>query len=237
MDNREQANKPRRGASFLLLGLLIILGAVLVVYLWNKNGNLDKTYHYSVPVSYNLSDPQHNDGISLIKPSEFELQYPPALPQNAKILLKPVEARFVQSIKVDGSPVIIAQLALGSIATVPASPRLSPPSLSSLAAPAQNYINSLINPNYPKSIIYKISFDQPKPLVTPNINNDAWYIGFTAQRSRKVSKKTTPDLQGLVVEATGKNGQYHAALYTVKVNWQNNQALWHKMINSLKIDQ
>lgn len=130
-----------------------------------------------------------------------------------------------------------------SIATVGGSGTLSQSykdAIAKLITDTSNPVNVGSNNYLHKFVIERINskytsnFSSVSQFTNPDINHNAWKVDFTASAS---GKDGPPPLQGEAVLAIGKSSLYYLMANAVSYNWQNNQAVWQQVLNSIKIDQ
>ncbi len=195
-----------------------------------------KKYSYSYSNSkleqFKLPGSKASQGISFNKPVEFVPVYnlkPTAIYAELADYYKASKAIFIGDINVasvdaSASPPTPASLQKLSFA-------ITTPLVKNKAfavAPIQNFVKARLTQ-------YNVVFSQMNYLVTTNLKANAWYGSFTA--TPKSDKQNFNPLQGYIVFGAGKNTYYYFYITANQSNWQANNTVWPKILNSLKIDQ
>ncbi len=81
----------------------------------------------------------------------------------------------------------------------------------------------------------KIQYKNPRPLTTPNLKDNAWRLDFTTQA--QTTAATYPQKKGVVILTAGQKVNYYFLIDALNKNWVGNQAVWQKVIDSIKVDQ
>lgn len=81
---------------------------------------------------------------------------------------------------------------------------------------------------------YTVQLSKPKEFSNGDIKAKAWI--FDVKATTLGSKNLAP-LQGQFVFADGKQSFYYFSVMAIDANWQSNNAFWHQVVNSIKIDQ
>lgn len=79
-----------------------------------------------------------------------------------------------------------------------------------------------------------ISYADAQTLATPNLKH-AWKLGFTS--SAKSKRGALPEKKGVIIITAGAKTNYYLLIDAINTNWDGNQAVWQKVIDSLRIDQ
>lgn len=231
----------RFNKALIVVALLAVIIAAAIAYVLLRN---PYSYKYANLDSYALVDSKNHAGMTVDKPVEFAEQMS-SEPSNSFILQKPVRARLIHQKTIKGKPVVIGEIALDSLSTVNALNQTNIDIISrmmtdtkasghtAVLAPMQAYVSGVLNPDYSKTD-YQLTYSETKALA--NLKH-AWSLDFAATAQNPADKKDFPDRQGTVIEVLTGKGQYFAMVETVSTNWQKNQTVWQKVINSLKVDQ
>jgi len=218
-----------------LLSLIILVLAVAVVYHrdHNKSGTNSSgpyKFTYSKLESFVLTGQSPGSGLAVSKPREIGAGMGGA-PGS--------EATIYQTAKSGG--VRMAALAVSSEAGVGSSTssyaklaiqsnlaNTSSAGHQLFVQPAEQLIKDALDS------AYGFSFSSPRPYTNPNIKSDAWRMDFTASAT---AKSGLPKMQGAIIVALTSKNLYDFEAAAVDYNWNNNQAIWQQVMNSVKIDQ
>jgi hypothetical protein len=219
----------------IILAAAIAAGlACLVVFLaWPKYHSQTQkaavtnsfSYTYRQLESYKVTGFVANTGMSFDKPVEFTS------------VLQAKQAPVADLVHVYGKDKIdIADMAAYA---QPAGPGMDEASLAKNAAdtssdkygstwlPLQQFAaQRLVNLN--------LNYQDAKPLIAANLKH-AWEREFTTT----VKSRVGPDLskKGVLIIAAGQKADYYFVIDAINSNWQNNQPVWQRVIDSIRIDQ
>lgn len=80
---------------------------------------------------------------------------------------------------------------------------------------------------------WQIKLDNPKPFTNSYVRDNAWMFSFTASDP---NKKKNPIYGEILYAISGKN-YYYFVSSSISYNWQPNQKIWQKVVDSLQINQ
>lgn len=221
--------------ALLLLGLA---GAIAIAIKYNGTDNDDKTEPYVGKITpavyqnleeYQLKGENSGNGISFIKPSELK---PLAADQETANLVRLVHQATQKS-------------SGGSIITASISPATTPPSQEYLTAlgttltnPESSGHTEAIKPT--KAFIegeytnYVVELGEFTAFTNSTIKENAWRADFTG--TDDAHKSSGIPVKGTVLFMAGQNTYYYFLVGSIEDNWQSNQAVWEKVLDSLKIN-
>lgn len=224
----------------VLLGLIVALiatGAYLLINQQNESAKPTQPYAYTYKtlVDYKLTGEKSGAGMSVKQFKEFT----PASSSGAK----QVQAMSVHNFPDKTPPVMVAQLAMASVATT--------------STPTDEYAKSLkkilsdsADVAYPDSVKplqdfikdrvpsgYNVSLGGVKEISTANLKTNTWAIDFSAKAKKASDTAKLPNLKGREIFTFSKNAFYYFMLDAVDYIWQSNQSIIMQSIDSIKIDQ
>lgn len=82
----------------------------------------------------------------------------------------------------------------------------------------------------------KLTVQPPKVLTTPNLKQNAWLFSFSAQSDAQPNKTVSGDLVFALGNSTPIYNAYnYIMISTLDFNWQPNNSIWQRVIDSIKI--
>lgn len=103
--------------------------------------------------------------------------------------------------------------------------------------PKANDLDSLKQFASMRLINLEANFGAEKQLHTVNIKNQAIQVDFTTKSKPGPGNVVFPTKKGTAILIKGKNANYYFLVDALDDNWQLNQSVWQKIINSIKVDQ
>jgi hypothetical protein len=235
----KSSTKPflRRRNILILVGVVIIGLAVSGFYLKYHHNNAANsnhratTYRYSTLDSYKLQATEQNTGTSFNKPKEFIK----ASSGTGQVVL--VRSDIMQRtdqfnkgyIAAAYTPMTSAttldSTSLQSISKVLADP--SSTYYKATTSSATQFIKDRIDKN--KS---KLTIGNAKPFTNSQIKSHAWQFDITASEPNNKNK-----ISGKAIYAIGSKAYYYFMLTSESSDWQANQDMWQKVLDSIQINK
>jgi hypothetical protein len=236
----KSTSKPfiRRRNILVLVGIVIIGLAVSGFYLKYHHNNTAKsnytttTYRYSTLDSYKLQATEQNTGMSFNKPKEFVKQ----VTGTGQVVL--VRSDIMQRtdqfnkgyIAAAYTPMTSATTTLDSTSLQSISKVLADPSSTYYKATTSSvtqFIKDRIDKN--KS---KLTIGNAKPFTNSQIQSNAWQFDITASELNNKNK-----ISGKAIYAIGSKAYYYFMLTSESSDWQANQDVWQKVLDSIQVNQ
>jgi len=216
---------------FLMAFLVIILAgtaSALYIFVFNNKITNPNEYRYHKLNSYSLTQGLSGSGIIFEKPVEFKVSY---LVNTSVILIhdlanKQLSAYIAAAVTPLKTPLFASDLQNYNQV---------------LASPSNNYygqtvkgIQTFTQNNFLRSSSQKgtVNFANAKKFTSANIKSNAWEFDFTA----KDPVKNSQDI-GKTIFAITPKGYYYFTVYATNLNWTDNQKVWNRVFDSLKINQ
>lgn len=219
----------------VILALIITVGLIcLTVFLaWPKyHAQTQKaavtnsfSYTYRQMENYKVAGFIANTGMTFDKPVEFtsvlQAKQAPVADLAHKYGKDKIDIADMAAYAQPAGPGM-DQASLAKNAATPSSPKYN-----SVWLPLQQFTaQRLTNLN--------LNYQDAKPLAAANLKN-AWEREFTSTIKSKVGPDQ--DKKGVLIIAAGQKTDYYFVIDAISANWQDNQPVWQKIIDSIRIDQ
>jgi general stress protein CsbA len=222
-----------------VVSLSIIMGAgVKYIAYTVGHSKADHTYAYNTNNidEYKLKSFARKSSISISKPKEITLGVE-SLKQGSAI------AWLAHKTKSNGKDSSFSYVTISSVQSALAGSKSYQKALNQIFSvgsgdaydKATTSIVKFITDNSSSS--YRLSLGKATPFSSSNISKNAWSFDFTSIYQNKRDKNSLADLKGKVVFVLGKKSFYYVLIDSVTDNWNSNQEIWNKVVDSIKIDQ
>jgi len=229
----------RKQLTAIAVVAVLVIGGGLAAWLLQRNPLSYSQFTYSQLDSYHLSSRTKGVGMTFQKPIQLQAALPSSDGKSNQIL--------VHDVTVPGGRTITIAYESASVIVNPpgytdqpgfytnfnsALGDSSSPSYKTYQASLGQFAQINTNPRY------KLSLGKTVKLTTKYIKSNAWIADFSGIDNRSYTNKYTPSLvYGKVAMAVTQKGYYYFLVSNVGSNWQTNQAIWQKVIDSLQLDQ
>lgn len=220
---------PRKVLLLFIAIAVVIIAVFIALNSQNKTDKGSYKYTYNKLNSYHLVGKYTGTGADFTKPVEFTGKHTLDPGIGDKLQLSHQVTKGKQTTAIGGVDLVV----VNPISSMPAAYVQSLHENKSLpfqvlSSDYKKFLDKQVGPNYTVTLKGTL-----QPLTTTNIKADAWHVDFTAASKDRAK----PDHQGSGLLVVGHHAIYYFMLESINYNWQPNQKIWPKVIDSLKIDQ